>query len=1395
MALRRFTTASGKFVYTVQSGDTNTSDLTVTGYTGTITDGAGNALVKSGVTLDTHVQIDTIAPTVTSLADTTTNGSDLNAGQSVSFTLAASETLTIANGAALALSNGASAVYDSASGKFVYTVQSGDTNTSDLTVTGYTGTITDGAGNALVKSGVTLDTHVQIDTIAPTVTALTDTTTNGSDLNAGQSVTFTLTASETLTIANGAALTLSNGASAAYNSSTGKFVYTVQSGDTNTSDLKVTGYTGSIADAAGNALVQAGVTLDTHVQIDTASPTVASVTAPSGDDGPGTVVAFTVNFSEAVTVNTTGGTPTLTLSNGATATYVSGSGSTGLVFNYTVGVTGSGQDAADLATAATNALALNGATIKDSAGNAAVLTGASNVNPTGTLQIDTTAPTVASVTAPSGDDGPGTVVAFTVNFSEAVTVNTTGGTPTLTLSNGATATYVSGSGSTSLVFNYTVGATGSGQDAADLATAVTNALLLNGATIKDSAGNAAVLTGAGNVNPTGTLQIDTTAPTVSITTAGGTTNQGSQTISGHVDVADAGATVKVFDNNGTTPVASTTVLGDGSWSTSVPLVSGTNSLVATVTDAAGNTGTSNTVPFTLPNFTVQWTGASGGNWGTNTNWSTLAVPGSSDDVLIGVADTVDFTTGSSTIDGLYGVAGSSLSVSNGTFTVSSASTASNFQGSLALSGGTFTANALMTVGSLNQSGGTLSGNALVTVSGAASFSGNITETGSAAGSETKVQSGATFAGGTTLTLTARTLDLQGISSTTGTSNNFNDIIDLNNGSQLAVDVGATFSDATTSGGGNALVIQSTSGTAGSVVNLGTWQKTGNSSGNDTISVAFSTTNGTVSIQNGVLNLTGGGTDTGASYQGAGSIQFGGGTRTLDSASSITSGVIFSGGTTTVNGTYNASSTTVNGGTANLLGTITGLGATTISSGTLNLSNANTTATSLTASGGTLTGSGLLTVTGATSFSSNSTETGSGAGSETKAQSGATFAGGTTLTLSSRTLDLQGTSSTTGAGNNFNDIIDLNNGSSLVVESGATFTDSTTTGGGNALVIQSTSGTAGTVANSGTWQKTGNSSGNDTISVAFSTTNGTVLVNGGVLDLAGGGTDTNASYQGSGQVQFGGGIRTLDSASSITSGVIFSGGTTTVNGTYNASSTTVNGGTANLLGTITGLGATTISSGTLNLSTASTTATSLTESGGTLTGNGLLTVTGATSFSGNSTETGSGAGSETKAQSGATFAGGTTLTLSARTLDLQGTSSTTGAGNNFNDIIDLNNGSSLVVESGATFTDSTTTGGGNALVIQSTSGTAGTVANSGTWQKTGNSSGNDTISVAFSTTNGTVLVNGGVLDLAGGGTDTNASYQGSGQVQFGGGIRTLDSASSITSGVIFSGGTTTVNGTY
>src|SRR5438270_514901 len=104
-----------------------------------------------------------------------------------------------------------------------------------------------------------------------------------------------------------------------------------------------------------------------------------------------------------------------------------------------------------------------------------MLSGANNVNPTGILQIDTTAPTVSTITAPSGDDGPGTLVAFTVQFSETVTVNTFVGTPTPTPNIDTLSLHDALPISNALVFNYTVGATGSSQDSADLKTATSTA--------------------------------------------------------------------------------------------------------------------------------------------------------------------------------------------------------------------------------------------------------------------------------------------------------------------------------------------------------------------------------------------------------------------------------------------------------------------------------------------------------------------------------------------------------------------------------------------------------------------------------------------------------------------------------------------------------------------------------------------------------------------------------------------------------------------------------------------------------------------------------------------------------------------------------------------------------
>src|SRR5439155_690327 len=148
---------------------------------------------------------------------------------------------------------------------------------------------------------------------------------------------------------------------------------------------------------------------------------------------------------------------------GGTASYTGGTGTGVLSFSYTVGA---GQDTSDLAVTSFN---LNTATLQDAAGNSADLSGAVT-NPAGTLQIDTTAPTVSSVTTSgagigsgSGDLNAGHVVTLTVNISEAVTVARSlhAALPIY----GGTASYTGGTGTGVLSFSYTVGA---GQDTSDL---------------------------------------------------------------------------------------------------------------------------------------------------------------------------------------------------------------------------------------------------------------------------------------------------------------------------------------------------------------------------------------------------------------------------------------------------------------------------------------------------------------------------------------------------------------------------------------------------------------------------------------------------------------------------------------------------------------------------------------------------------------------------------------------------------------------------------------------------------------------------------------------------------------------------------------------------------------
>ncbi|MBZ9797250.1 beta strand repeat-containing protein [Mesorhizobium sp. ES1-4] len=461
--------------------------------------------------------------------------------------------------------------------------------------------------------------HVVVQDAGPIIASISPSGTgiaNGNgDLNPGKVVTLTVNFSAAVTVdttGGSPRLALSDGGTATYTGGSGttalSFSYTVLAGQ-NSSDLTVSSLNlngSTVKDAFGNNANLSGAANYNPagiLQIDTAPPTITSISTSgtgiangNGDLNAGKIVTLTVKFSEAVTVNGAGGSPRLVLNDGGTATYSGGSGTTALSFSYTVLT---GQNTPDLTIAS---LDLNGSTISDGAGNNANLSGATNNNPAGLLQIDT-APTVASISTSgtgiangNGDLNAGKVVTLTVNFSAAVTVSTAGGSPKLVLNDGGAASYSGGSGTTALSFSYTVLA---GQNTSDL---IVSSLNLNGSTIKDAFGANANLSGATNYNPAGILQIDTTVPTIAISTIAGNNNINAAeastgfAIGGTSTNAESGQAVTVNIVNSQNVVVDSYTASDknNAWSVNVTsaqaqaLIDGVYTVTADVADKAGN---------------------------------------------------------------------------------------------------------------------------------------------------------------------------------------------------------------------------------------------------------------------------------------------------------------------------------------------------------------------------------------------------------------------------------------------------------------------------------------------------------------------------------------------------------------------------------------------------------------------------------------------------------------------------------------------------------------------------------------------------------------------------------------------------------------------------------------
>ena len=507
--------------------------------------------------LDNAVQLIRMAPSVGSVDSTSKDGA-YGAGAVIDITARLYGRVNVTEPLELRLNSGGAAGLHSGNGTstltFRYEVAEGE-NADDLDY--------DGAG-ALSGSGMIVDAlgiaafralpepgsrnslggqrDIAVDTERPSVVSVSSPTGRGAH-GTGERIAIHVKFTEPVYVSGMPVLGLETGgddAQALYDRGGGTdtlvFSYRVRGGDVSdmleyagTGALDLDG--GAIRDAADNnaTLALPGTGSENSlggsgIVVDGTSPSVLSVYSPNatGTYGTGDRIAIHVEFTGNVYV---AGRPILELETGGgnedgRAAYLEGSGTGTLVFVYHVR---GGDRSASLDYTGTGALELAGGAITNRAERGAILA-LPDPRSEGSLfgsgiAVDGTSPSVLSVHSPNatGAYGAGKRIAIHVEFTEAVYV---AGMPVLGLETGgddAQAMYVSGSGTDTLVFAYTVR---NGDASADLGYAGTAALALgDGGAIQSNAGNDAVLVLPDMLSPdslagSSDIRIDTQPPTI-----------------------------------------------------------------------------------------------------------------------------------------------------------------------------------------------------------------------------------------------------------------------------------------------------------------------------------------------------------------------------------------------------------------------------------------------------------------------------------------------------------------------------------------------------------------------------------------------------------------------------------------------------------------------------------------------------------------------------------------------------------------------------------------------------------------------------------------------------------------------------------------------------------------
>ena len=583
-------TWTGTFTPTTNTEDASNTLSLATSYTDT----AGNA----GPTQTTaNYEVDTLAPSVSSIEISSATGIQnklLNAGDVVSVTSTFSETVTVTGTPQLTLVVGSTdrtATYNSGSGGttlvFKYTIQAVETDDDGISIGANilvlnSGTIQDPAGNnaTLTHSAVSANSSYKVDTTVPTLAE----TTSVPSLTNDNSTQYIFSSSEGGTISIGGSCSSDNSTAVADNMT----VSFADLEDGTYSNCSIT-----VADSAGNTQT---ITVNSFT-IDTSAPTLSQVTAvtsPTNDNTSSytfssteagsityggscsssttasTTDNNTINFNAladetysnckiSVTDNASNTsdnlsvnsftidtvkpilaqvTPVTTPTNNTTPGYAFSSDEAG-----TISYSGCSQGGTS-AINGTNSISFG--TLSEASYSCTIIVtdsaeNASSELSVNTFVIDTTAPTVSSISS-STSDGAYKLndnITVTVTFNENVIVDNSSGNPRIQLETGTNdryASYISGNSTNILSFLYTVQ---SGDNSSDLDYKSTDSLSANSGTIRDDATNDTTLTlfspnQSGSLSANKAIVIDGIAPAVSSISP--TNNQSGVSITDNISV-------------------------------------------------------------------------------------------------------------------------------------------------------------------------------------------------------------------------------------------------------------------------------------------------------------------------------------------------------------------------------------------------------------------------------------------------------------------------------------------------------------------------------------------------------------------------------------------------------------------------------------------------------------------------------------------------------------------------------------------------------------------------------------------------------------------------------------------------------------------------------------------